>query len=91
MASAAQLRRFFGAHEQLYKGWLERLVGIRSYTRDPAGVARQACATVELFDEILRRPPSAAGAGALLDSAVLEREGTGVGQHSCPFVCGGSW
>ena len=53
MASAAQLRRFFGAHEQLYKGWLERLVGIGSYTRDPAGVARQARATQTLFDELL--------------------------------------
>ena len=81
MASAAQLRRFFGAHEQLYKGWLERLVGIGSYTRDPAGVARQACATVELFDEILRRPNASNAPPVVVRSSLVESAHPAYGPH----------
>jgi acetylornithine deacetylase/succinyl-diaminopimelate desuccinylase-like protein len=42
-----------------YKRWLQRLVELPSYTRDPADVRRQAQATADMFAEQLRYPLTA--------------------------------
>ena len=56
---AAQTRTLLQRRAPHYKRWLQRLVELPSYTRDPSDVRRQAQVTTEMFSEQLRYPLSA--------------------------------
>lgn len=55
-ALVTQTRAHLQRRAPQYKRWLQRLVQIQSYTRDPAGVRSQAQATADMFTEQLRYP-----------------------------------